>query len=198
MKSLQYKDFTDEELFKRLIHDDHKAYLTIYERYAQALYTRGLTKINDRELINDALQDIFISLWHNRHKTQITVSLERYLFSSLRYVIIRQLSRNKAKANYLESLNINNLTDTYSTDHLVREKELTYLLENEIASMPHKMQHVYRLSRERHLSHKEIADRLGLSEKTVKKHINNALKTLRHKFTYLRIFLTFLTSSIFF
>jgi len=40
---------------------------------------------------------------------------------------------------------------------------------------------VFELSRKEHLSHKEIAQRLDISEQTVSKHVTNALKILRVK-----------------
>jgi RNA polymerase sigma-70 factor (ECF subfamily) len=43
------------------------------------------------------------------------------------------------------------------------------------------MREVFELSRKQHLSHKEIAEQLGISEKTVKSQVNNALKILRVK-----------------
>jgi RNA polymerase sigma-70 factor (ECF subfamily) len=75
-----------------------------------------------------------------------------------------------------------NTHDNTTADYLVREKELGQLIENEIVRLPEKMQEVFRMSRQSHLSHKEIAQGLGLSETTVKKHVNNALKVLRPKF----------------
>jgi len=43
------------------------------------------------------------------------------------------------------------------------------------------MREVFLLSREENLSHKEIAEQLGISEQTVSKQISNALKVLRYK-----------------
>src|SRR5687768_11216391 len=51
----------------------------------------------------------------------------------------------------------------------------------EIQSLPLKMRGVFLLSREENLSHKEIAEQLGISEQTVSKQISNALKALRYK-----------------
>ncbi|MNH46718.1 RNA polymerase sigma factor [compost metagenome] len=62
------------------------------------------------------------------------------------------------------------------------------MIDREIASLPPKMQEVFLMSRKDNLSHKEIADKLGITEPTVKKQVNNALKTLRVKlglFAYL-------------
>jgi DNA-directed RNA polymerase specialized sigma24 family protein len=43
------------------------------------------------------------------------------------------------------------------------------------------MREVFELSRKQHLSHKEIAARLGTTEQTVKKQVSNTVKILRMK-----------------
>jgi RNA polymerase sigma-70 factor (ECF subfamily) len=64
---------------------------------------------------------------------------------------------------------------------LVREKQLAAIIEREIAALPPKMREVFVLSRKEYLTHKEIAELLGISEQTVSKHVTNALKILRVK-----------------
>ena len=54
-------------------------------------------------------------------------------------------------------------------------------VEAEIAALPPKMREIFELSRKAHLTHRQIAEKLGLSEKTVKKQVNNSLKILRSK-----------------
>lgn len=67
------------------------------------------------------------------------------------------------------------------TDHVIREKQLAALIEKGISDLPPKMKEVFELSRKQKLTHKEIAEKLNLSEQTVKKQVNNALKILRVK-----------------
>jgi RNA polymerase sigma factor (sigma-70 family) len=58
-------------------------------------------------------------------------------------------------------------------------KELKQLVQSVVDQMPNKMRTVYELSRQQHLSHKEIAERLGISEETVRKHIQHALQLIK-------------------
>jgi len=53
------------------------------------------------------------------------------------------------------------------------------MVENEIENLPEKCRLIFKLSRHDFLSNKEIAERLQISESTVEKHINKALKRLR-------------------
>ena len=73
------------------------------------------------------------------------------------------------------------------TDETIREKELKGIIEREIASLPAKMRAVFEMSRNENLSYKEIAEELCISDKTVKKQINNAIKILRKKINLLVI-----------
>ena len=59
-----------------------------------------------------------------------------------------------------------------------------------ISELTPRQQEVFHLSREEHLSYKEIAIRLSISEKTVERHINEALKFLRKNIYLFFIFLS--------
>lgn len=161
--------------------DDQRAYMEAYDRYSRALYAYGSKKLFDHDEVKDLLQDVFAALWQNRYALSADTPLAGYLYATLRYQIIKQIAHKKVEAVYFESLATFHAKDNASTDDLARENELKQLIENEIAQLPKKMQEVFRMSRESHLSHKEIALQLGLSETTVKKHVNNALKSLRLK-----------------
>jgi RNA polymerase sigma-70 factor (ECF subfamily) len=49
-----------------------------------------------------------------------------------------------------------------------------------VSGLPDKCRLIYTLSREEHLSHKEIAARLNISTKTVENQLTIALRRLRH------------------
>lgn len=63
----------------------------------------------------------------------------------------------------------------------VREGQLGKIIYQELASLPERVRIIFQMSRKQHLSHKEIADELDISEKTIKNQVNGALKVLRTK-----------------
>jgi RNA polymerase sigma factor (sigma-70 family) len=79
-------------------------------------------------------------------------------------------------------LSVEDLEKTELTaEELLHYKELQSVIAAEVAALPERMQEVYRLSRTENLSTKEIAQRLNLSEQTVKNTLSAALKRLREK-----------------
>ncbi|WP_133584601.1 RNA polymerase sigma-70 factor [Sphingobacterium yanglingense] len=181
-----------------LLESDHNAYMEIYNRYSKGLYMKTLQKVGDKDESKDLLQEVFTALWQNRFSLTIDTPLGGYLYATLRYMIIKRIAHENVRANYLSSLSQLSLIDDVLTDGLVRERELKQVIEKEISLLPDKMQKVFRMSRERHLSHKEIAFQLGLSESTVKKHINNALKSLRVKLGAFSILIGLTLTHLFF
>lgn len=189
---LPYQNYTDHELLSLLKEDDYLAYTEIYDRYSGLLYIHAYKRLGDREEARDIVQELFTVLWMNRSNFELRTHLAGYLYTAVRNRTLRRISHKQIESIYFESLQQSILEGNAVTDHLIREKELATLIEKEIDALPVKMRHVFKLSRTLHLSHREIAEQLDLSEATVKKHVNNALKVLRIKFShFLSLFVFF-------
>ncbi|MCL8000644.1 sigma-70 region 4 domain-containing protein, partial [Brucella sp. 21LCYQ03] len=65
------------------------------------------------------------------------------------------------------------------TDEHLLEQELLQLIELNKAELPKRTKEIYELNKEQQLSYKEIAQKLSISEHTVKKQVHNALRYLR-------------------
>lgn len=180
MKAL---DATDEkDLLLRLRDGDEQAFTGIYNTYYSTLYIHAYNRLRNRETAQDIVHDLFSYLWNKRNQLNITEGLSSYLYTAIRNRIIDHISRLNTNSRYLQSLGdqlaLNNETPESTLEH----RELATLIEKEIASLSPQLRVVFELSRNEHLSHKEIAERLNLSEQTVRGYIKNALRTLRIKF----------------
>lgn len=191
MNIFSYHTLADQELFDLVKSEDEAAFKEIYERYFDVLYIHAYKRLQDKEEAQDVIQEVFTALWDKRVHIFLTSSLPAYLFTAVRNNIFNKLAHKKYEVSYLQSLQQFINQGVCQTDHLVRENQLQALIQKEIAALPPKMQEVFSLSRNTHLSHKEIAAELNLSEQTVKKQVNNALRILRTKLGLL-IFLYFL------
>nr|WP_121273534.1 RNA polymerase sigma-70 factor [Pedobacter schmidteae] len=176
-----YKSISDVELVSLLKHGDRLAFTEIYSRYKIVLHTHAYKWMRDREEAMDIIHELFAVLWDKRESVQFDSSLSGYLYVSLRNKIFNRVSKRKFESQYIDSLQEFIDKGDCVTDHLVREKQLTALIEKEITALPHKMREVFELSRKSNLSHKEIAEQLQISEQTVRKHIQHALRILKSK-----------------
>ena len=169
---------TDQELVSLIQQDNRGAFEEIYERYKFLLLSHALNKLRNREEARDILQEAFVYLW-NKRLTLSDENLGGYLYTVVRHMLLNRLAKEKNRQQYLNTLQQFADSGPAETDFRVREQQLQVLIETEIAALPPKMREVFELSRKAHLSHREIADKLGISEQTVSKQVSNALKILR-------------------
>jgi RNA polymerase sigma-70 factor (family 1) len=171
---------SDEDLLHRMVDDDQAAFTCLYRRHWEALFVSTVRVIGNREDAEDIIQEVFASLWNRRKALNLTGRLAGYLQVSVKYKAINYIDRNITRRHYLETLSrVADAGTAASPEVLLRVKEVQQLIQTVIESMPPKMREVFQLSRREHLSHKEIATRLGISEETVKKHIQHAMQLLR-------------------
>jgi RNA polymerase sigma-70 factor (family 1) len=160
--------------------DDQGAFTLLYRRHWETLFITTVKVIGNREDAEDIIQEVFASLWNRRKALNLTGPLAGYLHASVKYKAISYIDRNITRRHYLAALaKVAEAGVPASPEVLLRVKEVQQLIASVIGNMPPKMQEVFQLSRREHLSHKEIATRLGISEETVKKHIQHALQLIK-------------------
>ncbi len=178
---IAYGAYTDQELLELLKKSDQAAFTEIYDRYKLLLHRYAYRWLQDKEAVKDVIQELFTVLWTRREALVLNENLSGYLYVSVRNGILRKISQDKRFAAYAVSLADYADKGESITDHRLRENQLRAIIEKEIATLPSKMREVFELSRNSHLSHTEIAERLNLSEHTVRSHIKKALKILRSR-----------------
>jgi len=176
---LKIETVSDLELIGLIRASNHLAFAELYQRYKIILYLHVKKMLNNEDETQDVLQEVFTNLWINRLELTISTSVKSYLYTTVRNKVFNILAHRKFEINYLDSLQRLIEAGEFSTDEAIREKELIQLIEHAIANLPTKMREVFELSRKHHLSYKEIAEKLNISDKTVKKQISNAIKILR-------------------
>ncbi|WP_322974954.1 RNA polymerase sigma-70 factor [Pedobacter sp. GR22-10] len=173
---------TDEELVILLKENDMLAFKEIYVRYWYDLYLISNKRLRSKEASEEIIQNFFTLFWINRKKINIRGALKAYLHTSIRYSVIDYLAREATRNNYLELLSFSYTETANTTEETVFLHEVEDGINRVISKLPAKCRRVFELSRQHHKSNKEIAELLGISEKTVENHITNALKLFRLHF----------------
>lgn len=171
---------TDEQLLQQIADDDRQAFTMLYHRYWEDLFITAAKALRGKEEAADVVQDVFLSFWNRRNELQIQGSLAAYLHTSVRYKCIHYIEKNITRRDYLVQLaEVEVSNSSMNAEINLQLKEMHQTINKTVARMPAKMQEVYKLSRQQHLSHKEIAECMGISVETVKKHIQHALHLIR-------------------
>ena len=84
----------EQTLWKDMISGNKKSFEDLYKQYFQALINYGLRITKNENLIEDAVQELFISIWNNRTNLSEVNEVKFYLFRSLKNRILRQLEKD--------------------------------------------------------------------------------------------------------
>ncbi|WP_432712067.1 RNA polymerase sigma factor [Pedobacter sp.] len=173
-----YKNFSDEELTALLKKGNELAFTEIYNRYWAEMYYHAHRILKDEDTSKDVIQDVFSNLWLKSPMLNVNIKLSGHLYIAVRNKVFNLVAHNKVRSDYLTSIAV--FFTEYTPDvNLYEERELLAHVEAEISNLPAKMRQIFELSRKDNLSHKEIAIKLNLSEQTVKKQVQNALKIMK-------------------
>lgn len=187
-----YSNYTDQQLVTLLKSKDDTAFTEIYERYWSVLYLHAKRLLHDEDLAQDAVHDVFATLWRKAADFELTTSLNSYLYRAVKNAILNDIRHERVAANYLNDLKRFYEEGTTSTDDLMHLKELQALIEQEIQNLPDEIRKVFEMSRKLHLSNAEIALELNKSESTVKNQIKRAKDILRDRLDLPSLLILFL------
>ncbi len=169
---------TDQEINKRLQRGDKDALKQLFDVYYDDLFHYGMKLVLNREIAEEIVQDIFISLWE-KHKERDISSFRHYLFKAVKNRSINYLKRNIPSFDQIEDERIFNESYEATPYKEIANRELADIIENALEKLPKRCALVFSLSRNSDMSYKEIAEELNISVRTVENQIGIALKKLR-------------------
>lgn len=173
-----FENLSDEELSALLLKGDTLAFEEIFNRYWSVLYSAAYKRVKNREGAEEIVQDLFTLLWTKRETIKIHTSLAGYLHTAIRYMVLNHIQKESVRENYKDSLKLGKVYDN-STEDIVFFNDLNRSIEKEVTHLPPKCRSVFELSRKEHKTNREIAEVLGISEKTVEGHLTKAIRHLK-------------------
>lgn len=176
----QYRQLSETHLIYLLKTGDHLAFTEIYNRFFGILYVFVQKRIKDEDHAKDILQDLFSQLWIKRETLNFSGPLPAYLYKAVRNKMLDFIQKTDTQRKYINELELLD-ADPSSSDDLIREKQLTELIEKEVDRLPEQMKAAFLLSRKANMTYFEISRELKLSPLSVKTYAKNAIKKLRIK-----------------
>lgn len=173
---------TDPELWDDVRNDDKSAFDTLFKRYCARLYTAAFKQLGDEENSQEIVHDVFLSLWNRRGTLEIN-AFPIFVLTAIRYQVCSRQKPAKIAITYCAELDDSKCKLEHNSGDLrIRELELLLELNQYLNQLPKRCHEIFRLSRIEALSNQEIADKLGLSRKSVENQLTTALRYLRTDF----------------
>lgn len=179
-----YRSLEDKILLSFVQKGKTEAFRALYERYWETLYVHARAMTFCEDTAKDIVQELFVELWDKKENLIIQISLKAYLYRAVRNKVLNTYAQHKIHEKYVSALAQYNEVGENRTDHLLRENLVKERIDEEISALPGKMRQIFEMSRNENKTHKEIAEELNISDKTVKKQVSNALKILKSKLAY--------------
>jgi RNA polymerase sigma factor (sigma-70 family) len=170
-----------EELWIRALEGDADAFRDIHQVLFKGLYNYALKLLQDRDLANDAVQDLFVKIWVRRQGIGPVQKVKAYFFTALRRQVLNQL-RNL----HLRELQIGGLPRPdidFSPEEIVVRNEEYEKLQSKIAALlnelPRRQKEVIYLRYFEEMEYTQIAEIMGIHYQSVLNLTQKALQKLR-------------------
>ncbi len=171
---------TDTELFALIAAGDEKAFTKLYKTYVPRLLPFISRTVRSDSIADEVVQQVFLSLWIGRDKLPEVQDPKAWIFRIAANICYSHLKKVVTERRVLDLVSgTTEQVDELGGYHGQQARELSRLVHAAIELLPAQRKKIYELSRDAGLSHKEIADQLGISSNTVKNTMVQALQFIR-------------------
>ena len=169
-----------DDILMGLKRREETAMSVLFDTYYEKLYLFAEKYIYDSDKAHDIVQDVFLKIWENAERLELSSSIQHYLFASVRNGCLNYLKslqiedRNNRKyaEAYIESQNVD----------MVDDEELLARVRQVLDELPEKCREVCLLRFVEGYKYAEIAVRLDMNENTVKAQLHRGMERLKQAF----------------
>lgn len=183
----------EKQLLISLKEGDHKAFTLLYNQYWKQVYNFCRLYVQEYAA-EEVMQEVFVKLWTSRASIDEDKNFKGYLFIMTRNLIFNQ-TRNSMYESAVKMTLMSAVEESCEIEEEISANDLSEYIDGIIKKMPPQRQQIFNLSRKNHLSYREIAEKLNVSEKTVEQSIGRTLKSLKQQIvTHLVTFFILMSS----
>ena len=181
---------------------DASAFSLLYDLYWLKVYNFARLYITSSSAISEVVQDVFVKLWESREFLDVTKNFDGFLFMITRNIIFNYSRRYFNELNFKMTV-LKGIENSYdieeelelakaegeSVEEELDAADLKNYIDKLISQLPARRQQIFRMSREEHLSNREIAERCAVSEKAIERQITLALKFIKENLPLFVVFM---------
>lgn len=169
----------EKALFVRISEGDEAAFSEIFYWYVQRLYSFIKKMTRSSQATEELVQEVFLSLWINREKLADIESCSSYVFTIAANKTFNYLKSKAIHEKYLGAMVTTDGGSDNNTMETIDFHESQYLVNKLVNQLPSQKKVIYKLTRDKGMSHDEVAVQLGISKNTVKNHLVETLRFLK-------------------
>ena len=165
--------YTEKVWLQQLSKGTEKAYIQLFDRYYSLLIMFAFHYLEDKELAEDAVHDVVLSLWQKKERFVSITILKSYLYNAVRNRCLNVLDYNLVRKKYIRKI-----TDVNTVDFNYLETEVYDLLRDAIEVLPEQQRLIFDLTLQG-FDNTEIAEKMNITLDAVKSHKKRGKKLLK-------------------
>lgn len=176
-------DLAELRLVEQVAEGSELAFERFFKTYFKSLYAYAFTMVQDEIMAEEIVQQVFYKIWEKKEQFAVHTSVKAFLYKAIYNECLNYLKHQKHK-NTHQSYVVYVNRDRVSDDNAAMRVELNELqsrLQAALSELPEQCRTIFYMSRFDELKYREIAERMGLSIKTIEAQMGKALKILRGK-----------------
>src|SRR5213082_1095589 len=156
---------------------DRTAFEALYRKYWQPLYAFAFRYVRSKEDAEEVVQDVFFRIWRGRADWVPAGAVRNYVYCAVRNAARDRLERTAVARRW----HVGQVATAAGIQSELEAAELVAAVQRALDELPPKRSAVCKLRLIDELSYAQIADRLGIREKTVETQLARGLKFLRER-----------------
>jgi len=177
---MNINDLDIKELFEAIANDDRNAFARLHQSSFHTLKQYAFVILKSEELAEEATSDVFMKLWTGRTNLPTVQHPKTYIFKALKNICLNKIRKDKSNLPRTVELESNDLAVSFfdSPADIMENKELFKLLDAMVEALPAQRKIIFRLVKDQGLKHKDVAELLNISTRTVENQLYKAVKQL--------------------
>ncbi len=169
-----------QELQRRIaLYDDEAAYRELFDGFYKPLLQFASAFTRSREAAEEAVSDVFISIWERRRQLDDIENLKVYLYVSTRNAALKYLLKQQKQSSVaLDDLVMEPESPSPDPEQVLLTAEMAAQVQQAIQQLPPRCKLIFKLIREDGLRYKEVAQILNISVKTIDNQLAIALQKI--------------------
>jgi len=165
--------------------EEKNSFRDIFHENYQPLCHLSKHYLEDEDEAKGVVQEAFVKLWEIRHELNPDSNHRNFLYTLVKNNCLNTLKRRQILLKHHEKIRWMEMHYQYESlarigDDYLEFNELKEKIDLAIRNLPEHCRIVFEMSRFEDLKNREIAEKLGVSQKTVEAHLTKALKILRN------------------